>query len=102
MHTLLQACPGGVVLKVEQVLCIPGQRSHPSVEVRTHEVGDGLKTVTPTFYKNKILSTQERIEDAYQFAVHMKNIFKNKSYIGCIAWHGTLYFSKILEEIRRI
>jgi hypothetical protein len=25
MHTLLYACPGGVVLKVEQVLCIRGQ-----------------------------------------------------------------------------
>jgi hypothetical protein len=33
-------------------------------------------TVTPAFYKNKILSTQERIEDAYQFAVHMKNLCK--------------------------
>jgi hypothetical protein len=26
----------------------------------------------------------------------------NKSCIGCIAWHGILYFSKILEEARRI
>jgi hypothetical protein len=24
-RTLLQACPSGVVLKVEQVLCVPGQ-----------------------------------------------------------------------------
>jgi hypothetical protein len=32
--------------------------------------------VTPAFYKKKILSTQERIEDAYQFAVHMKNLSK--------------------------
>jgi hypothetical protein len=24
-RTLLDACPGGVVLKVEQVLCVPGQ-----------------------------------------------------------------------------
>jgi hypothetical protein len=58
--------------------------------------------VTPTFYKSKILSTQESIEDAYQFAVHMKNLSKNKSCIGCIALHGILYFSKILEEARRI
>jgi hypothetical protein len=34
------------------------------------------KPVTPAFYKNKILSTQERIEDPYQFAVHMKNLSK--------------------------
>jgi hypothetical protein len=26
----------------------------------------------------------------------------NKSCIGCIAWHGILYFSKILEKPRRI
>jgi hypothetical protein len=32
----------------------------------------------------------------------MKNFEKNKSCIGCIAWHGILYFSKILEEPRRI
>jgi hypothetical protein len=32
----------------------------------------------------------------------MKNLSKNKSCIGCIAWHGILYFSKILEELRRI
>jgi hypothetical protein len=37
-HMLLHACPGGVVLKVEQVLCVPGQRRHPSVEVRALEV----------------------------------------------------------------
>jgi hypothetical protein len=35
-----------------------------------------ILSVTPAFYKNKILSTQERIEDAYQFAVHMKNLSK--------------------------
>jgi hypothetical protein len=32
----------------------------------------------------------------------MKTFQKNKSCIGCIAWHGILYFSKILEEPRRI
>jgi hypothetical protein len=32
--------------------------------------------VTPAFYKNKILSTQERIEEAYQFAVRIKNLSK--------------------------
>jgi hypothetical protein len=44
---LLHAYPGGVVLKVEQVLHIPGQRSHPSVEVRALEIGHGLKTLLP-------------------------------------------------------
>jgi hypothetical protein len=47
MHTLLHACPGGVVLKVEQVLRVPGQRSHPDVEVRALEVGHGLKMLLP-------------------------------------------------------
>jgi hypothetical protein len=46
-RTLLHACPGCVVLKVEQVLHIPGQRSHPRVEVRALEVGHGLKTLLP-------------------------------------------------------
>jgi hypothetical protein len=45
--TLLCACPGGVVLKVEQVLCVPSQRSHPSVEVRVLEVRHGRKTLLP-------------------------------------------------------
>jgi hypothetical protein len=31
----------------------------------------------------------------------MKNISKNKSFIGCIAWHGILHFSTILEEPRK-
>jgi hypothetical protein len=43
-HTLLHACPGGVVLKVEQILRVPGQRSHPDMEVRALEVGHDLKT----------------------------------------------------------
>jgi hypothetical protein len=30
-----------------------------------------------------------------------EKLSKNKSCIGCIAWHGILYFSKILEEPRR-
>jgi hypothetical protein len=45
--TLLHACPGGVVLKVEQVMSVPGQRSHPDVEVRALEVGHDLKTLLP-------------------------------------------------------
>jgi hypothetical protein len=35
------------VLKVEQVLHIPGQRSHPGVKVRAHEVRHGRKTLLP-------------------------------------------------------
>jgi hypothetical protein len=42
---LLHACPGGVVLKVEQVLSVPGQRSHPDVKVRALEVGHDYKTL---------------------------------------------------------
>jgi hypothetical protein len=44
-RTLLHACPGGVVLKVEQVLCVPSQRSHPGMEVRSLEVSHGRKTL---------------------------------------------------------
>jgi hypothetical protein len=47
MRTLLPGCPSGVVLEVEQVLCILGQRSHPSMEVRALEVGHSLKTLLP-------------------------------------------------------
>jgi hypothetical protein len=46
-RTLLHVCPVGVVLKVEQVLHVPGQQSHPDVEVRALEVGHGLKTLLP-------------------------------------------------------
>jgi hypothetical protein len=46
-RTLLDAYPGGVVLKVEQVLCVPGQRSHPAMEVRALEVGHDLKMLLP-------------------------------------------------------
>jgi hypothetical protein len=35
------------VLQVEQVLRVPGQRSHPGVEVRVLEVGHGRKTLLP-------------------------------------------------------
>jgi hypothetical protein len=48
MHTLLYACPGGVVLKVEQVLHVPSQRSHPGMEVRALEVRHGLKMLLPS------------------------------------------------------
>jgi hypothetical protein len=44
---LLHAYPGGAVLKVEQVLCETGQRSHPGVEVMALEVGQGPKTLLP-------------------------------------------------------
>jgi hypothetical protein len=46
-HTLLPDCPHGVVLEVEQVLHVLGQRSHPSMEVRVLEVGHGLKMLLP-------------------------------------------------------
>jgi hypothetical protein len=46
-RTLLPGCPGGVVLEVEQVLCVLGQRSHPSMEVRALEVSHGLKALLP-------------------------------------------------------
>jgi hypothetical protein len=58
-----------------------------------------VEGVTPTFYKNKKkLSTQECISNYSTYG----KLSKNKSCIGCIAWHGILYFSKILEEPRRI
>jgi hypothetical protein len=57
-RTLLHACPGAVVLEVEQVLRVPGQRSHPSVEVRALEVGHGGKTLLP--YGVLLISNQEK------------------------------------------
>jgi hypothetical protein len=46
-HTLLHADPGGVVLVVEQLLCILGQRSHPGMEVRVLKVGHSPKALLP-------------------------------------------------------
>jgi hypothetical protein len=46
-RTLLHACPGSVVLNVEQVLCVPGQRSHTGLEVRALEVRHGCKALLP-------------------------------------------------------
>jgi hypothetical protein len=47
MRTLLHHYPSGVVLKVEQVLHVSGQQSHPSVEVRALEVRHDRKTMLP-------------------------------------------------------
>jgi hypothetical protein len=57
-HMLLPGCPGDVVLEVEQVLRVLGQRSHPSVEVRAHEVGHGLKALLP--YMVLLILNQEK------------------------------------------
>jgi hypothetical protein len=46
-RTLLHAYPDGVVLEVEQVLHVPGQQSHPGVEVRGLQVGHSLKALLP-------------------------------------------------------
>jgi hypothetical protein len=47
MCMLLPGYPRGVVLEVEQVLHVLGQRSHPGVEVRALEVRHDLKTLLP-------------------------------------------------------
>jgi hypothetical protein len=47
MRMLLPGCPHDVVLEVEQVLCVLGQRSHPGVEVRALEVRHSLKMLPP-------------------------------------------------------
>jgi hypothetical protein len=46
-RTLLHASPGSVVLKVELVLHVLSQQSHPGMEVRALEVGHSLKTLLP-------------------------------------------------------
>jgi hypothetical protein len=46
-RTLLPVCLSGVVLEVEQVLGVLGNRCHPSMEVRALEVGHGLKALLP-------------------------------------------------------
>jgi hypothetical protein len=58
MHTLLHAYPDSVVLEVEQVLRIIGQRNHPSVEVRALEVKHGLKALLP--YGVLLILNQEK------------------------------------------
>jgi hypothetical protein len=46
-RTLLHACPGDVVLQVEQVQRVPGQQGHCDVEVRALKVGHSRKTLLP-------------------------------------------------------
>jgi hypothetical protein len=58
MCTLLHAHPSSVVLEVEQVLCVPGQRSHPGVEVRAPEVEHSLKALLP--YGAVLILNQEK------------------------------------------
>jgi hypothetical protein len=47
MGTLLHGHPDNVVLKVEQVLRVPSQQSHPDMEVRALEVRHGPKALLP-------------------------------------------------------
>jgi hypothetical protein len=58
MRMLLLGCPHGVVLEVEQVLCILGQRSHPGVEMRALEVRHSLTTLLP--YGVLLIPNQEK------------------------------------------
>jgi hypothetical protein len=55
---LLHAYPGDVVLEVEQVLRVPGQQSHPNMEVRALEIGHGLKALLP--YGVLLILNQEK------------------------------------------
>jgi hypothetical protein len=57
-RTLLPGCPGSVVLEVVQVQCKPGQRSHPSMEVRALEVRYGRKALLP--YGVLLIPNQEK------------------------------------------
>jgi hypothetical protein len=57
-RTVLRACPRVVVLNVEQVLHVPGQRSPPGMEVRALEVRHGLKTLLP--YGVLLIPNQEK------------------------------------------
>jgi hypothetical protein len=57
---------------------------------------------THFFSRIKFCANRSAYKNAYKIIVYMKTFQKNKSCIGCIAWHGILYFSKILEEPRRI
>jgi hypothetical protein len=56
--TLLPGCPRGVVLEVEQVLRVLGQRIHPGMEVRALEVGHSLKMLLP--YGVLLIPNQEK------------------------------------------
>jgi hypothetical protein len=46
-HTLLHDSPSGVILQVEQVLCILGHHSHASTTVRALKARYGLKVLLP-------------------------------------------------------
>jgi hypothetical protein len=57
---------------------------------------------THFFSRIKFCANRGAYKNAYQIIAHMKNPQKNKSCTGCNAWHDIFYFSKILEEPRRI
>jgi hypothetical protein len=58
MHMLLHVDPGGVVLQVEQVLCILGHCNHPGAEVGALEVRHGLKMLLS--YRVLLILNQEK------------------------------------------
>jgi hypothetical protein len=59
--------------------------------------GSGCKTHFLQEYN--FCANRSAYKNAYQIIILMKNFpKKNKSCTGCIAWHGILHFSKILEE----
>jgi hypothetical protein len=60
VSALLHACPGGVLLEVEQVLHVPSQRILPGMEVRGLEVGHSRKALLP--YGVFLISNQEKLD----------------------------------------
>jgi hypothetical protein len=57
-RTLLHGCPSGVMLEVEHVFRIPGQQSHPDMEVRALEVSHDLEALLP--YEVLLILNQEK------------------------------------------
>jgi hypothetical protein len=55
---LLSDCLSGVVLEIEQVMCVLGQQSHPDVEVRALDIGHSLKTLLP--YEVLLIPNREK------------------------------------------
>jgi hypothetical protein len=80
----------------------PSQPRRPPFPRRPKPSSRGPSGVTPTLSK-KIKSCQHRSHiKCISICSTYEKPSKNKSCIGCIAWHGIFHFSKILEEPRRI
>jgi hypothetical protein len=84
-RTLLPGYPGGVMLEVEQVLCVPNQRSHPVVEVIPCLIPYNYVFYLKFFYQDKASFLSNQIV----FSLEIR--FKSKSALFSRARPSSFY-----------